>query len=47
MSNEEIVALTGMCIRSVRDLRKVMEEQVWAELDIPATTIPIELWQIC
>ncbi len=33
MSNEEIVALTGMCICSVRDLRKVMEEQVWVELD--------------
>ena len=27
MGNEEIVALTGMCIRSVRALRKVMEEQ--------------------
>ena len=27
MGNEEIVALTGMCIRSVRSLRKVMEEQ--------------------
>ena len=27
MGNEEIVALTGMCIRSVRALRKTMEEQ--------------------
>ena len=27
MGNEEIVALTGMCIRSVRALRKIMEEQ--------------------
>ena len=27
MGNEEIVELTGMCIRSVRALRKVMEEQ--------------------
>ncbi len=27
MGNEDIVALTGMCIRSVRGLRKVMEEQ--------------------
>ena len=27
MGNEEIVSLTGMCIRSVRALRKTMEEQ--------------------
>ena len=27
MGNEEIVDLTGMCIRSVRALRKTMEEQ--------------------
>ncbi|SEH31202.1 helix-turn-helix domain-containing protein [Selenomonas sp. KH1T6] len=27
MGNAEIVALTGMCIRSVRALRKTMEEQ--------------------
>ncbi|MBQ7497012.1 MAG: hypothetical protein IJU00_04140 [Selenomonas sp.] len=27
MGNEEIVDLTGMCIRSVRALRKIMEEQ--------------------
>ena len=27
MGNEEIVELTGMCIRSVRALRKTMEEQ--------------------
>ena len=27
MGNEEIVELTGMCIRSVRALRKIMEEQ--------------------
>ena len=27
MGNEEIVALTGMCIRSVRALRKIMEEE--------------------
>ena len=27
MGNEEIVVLTGMCIRSVRALRKTMEEQ--------------------
>ena len=27
MDNEKIVELTGMCIRSVRALRKLMEEQ--------------------